>query len=127
MHETEVFGPCATLMAYDNVQEAVQLAARGGGSLALTCLAIIKWPALKWLRQPRRGMAACWSSMRTLVRRIRAIRSSCRNASMAGRGAGGGEELGGLRGLRFHMQRSAVQGSGKLLEALKQKAAEAAL
>jgi 3,4-dehydroadipyl-CoA semialdehyde dehydrogenase len=41
--------------------------------------------------------------------------------------AGGGEELGGLRGLRFHMQRSAIQGSPALFEALHSDAVEASL
>jgi 3,4-dehydroadipyl-CoA semialdehyde dehydrogenase len=41
--------------------------------------------------------------------------------------AGGGEELGGLRGLRFHMQRTAIQGSPAMLEVLAAGAATAAL
>jgi 3,4-dehydroadipyl-CoA semialdehyde dehydrogenase len=41
--------------------------------------------------------------------------------------AGGGEELGGLRGLRLHMQRSALQGSPALFERLGAEASEATL
>jgi 3,4-dehydroadipyl-CoA semialdehyde dehydrogenase len=41
--------------------------------------------------------------------------------------AGGGEELGGLRGLRFYMQRTAVQGSPSMLAAMGASAAQAAL
>jgi 3,4-dehydroadipyl-CoA semialdehyde dehydrogenase len=41
--------------------------------------------------------------------------------------AGGGEELGGLRGLRFYMQRTAVQGDPALIDRLSGQAVEAAL
>lgn len=128
VHETEVFGPCATLMAYDNVQEAVQLAARGGGSLALSVFSNDQMSCAEMV-----ASAAPWHG-RVLVVDEETGKAHTGHAIVmpqcvhGGPGrAGGGEELGGLRGLRFHMQRSAVQGSGKLFEAVKQKAAEAAL
>jgi len=51
-------------------------------------------------------------------RYICAIKGAC---------AGGGEELGGLRGLRFHMQRSAIQGSPAVFDRLSVDASEAYL
>lgn len=127
VHETEVFGPCVTLMPYENLSDAVQLAARGGGSLALSVFSNDDEACAEMLVG-----AAPWHG-RVLVVDEEAGKAHSGHAIVmpqcvhGGPGrAGGCEELGGLRGLRFHMQRSAVQGSPGLFAALKRDAAEAA-
>jgi len=128
VHEMEVFGPCATIMPYQTIDEAVALAARGGGSLALSLFCAD--PKLQ--AQTVRGLAP-WHG-RLLVVDDEVGKNHTGHAIVmpqcvhGGPGhAGGGEELGGLRGLRFHMQRSAVQGSPSLLQELANDAAEAGL
>ncbi|WP_099864224.1 3,4-dehydroadipyl-CoA semialdehyde dehydrogenase [Pararhizobium haloflavum] len=128
VHETEVFGPCATVMAYDGIDQAAALAAKGEGSLALSLFSndadvqkrvadtLGPWHGRMLLVDETVGKNHTGHSI---------VMPQCVHGG-PGR-AGGGEELGGLRGLRFHMQRSAVQGSPALMKALSDDAAEAAL
>jgi oxepin-CoA hydrolase/3-oxo-5,6-dehydrosuberyl-CoA semialdehyde dehydrogenase len=119
VHDLEVFGPVATLVAYDGVEEAVQLARRGRGSLVASVYTYDDEIANELIL----GMASAHG-------RIIAIDRDCAKES-TGHGsplpplvhggpgrAGGGEELGGLRGVYHYMQRTAVQGSPKRLTAL---------
>jgi 3,4-dehydroadipyl-CoA semialdehyde dehydrogenase len=128
VHETEVFGPCSTIMPYDGIEQAVALGARSGGSLALSLfsndVAVQKavvhglgpWHGRLLLVDETVGKNHTGHSI---------VMPQCVHGG-PGR-AGGGEELGGPRGLRFHMQRSAVQGSPELMKALAEDAVEAAL
>ncbi|KIL97664.1 Benzaldehyde dehydrogenase [Paramagnetospirillum magnetotacticum MS-1] len=128
VHEVEVFGPVATLMPYDSVEQAVELARRGGGSLAASVFS-----------GDCAFLADFVPAIATSHGRVLVVDGSVA-ASHSGHGvvmphcthggpsrAGGGEELGGLRGLRFYMQRSAVQGSRAMLDAMTQGAAVVAL
>lgn len=128
VHDVEVFGPVVTVLGYDDTPEAARLAARGEGSLAASVYA----------DDPSEA-AALVAALAPLHGRVLAV------DGVVGRGhtghaivmpmcvhggpgrAGGGEELGGLRGLRFHMQRTAVQGSPAMLAALTAEAATATL
>jgi len=119
VHRLEVFGPVTTLMPYDGVGEAIELVARGGGSL----LATIYGDDTQALTELVLGLAP--HSGRVLVgsRKVAdqtippgMVLPSCIHGG-PGR-AGGGEELGGLRGLRFYLQRTAVQGDRALLARL---------
>lgn len=128
VHEIEVFGPCATVMPYDTVPDAVALAARGGGSLAASLFSdddAVKRAVVLGIA-PFHGRVM---SVDATVGRDHTghaiVMPQCVHGG-PGR-AGGGEELGGLRGLRMHMQRTAVQGSPGFLAALAGEAAEAAL
>lgn len=128
VHEIEVFGPCVTLMPYRSIPEAVMLAARAGGSLTASLFTNDIAVAV----DVATGLAP-WHG-RVLVVDETVGKNHTGHAIVmpqcvhGGPGrAGGGEELGGLRGLRLHMQRSAVQGSPELLSALAREAAEAAL
>ncbi|GAC1413630.1 MAG: phenylacetic acid degradation bifunctional protein PaaZ [Candidatus Velthaea sp.] len=119
IHDVEAFGPVATLLAYDGVDEAIALAARGGGSLVASIFTYDPVVANDLLY----GLAAYHG-------RVVAIDRDCARES-TGHGsplpglvhggpgrAGGGEELGGLRGVFHYMQRTAVQGSPARLAAL---------
>ncbi len=111
-HQLEVFGPVASVLPYDgSAAEAVRLANRGGGSLVASVysndgpwteevvLGIAPWHGRVWIGSDRvKGQATAPGLV--LPHTIH---------GGPGR-AGGGEELGGLRGLAPYLQRTAVQG-----------------
>ncbi len=118
-HTIEAFGPVASVVGYDTVEEAVALAALGGGSLVATVATHDPDVA----RAVIGGIAAHHG--RTLILDRDDARSSTGHGSPVphlvhggpGR-AGGGEELGGIRSVLHHMQRTAVQGSPAMLTAV---------
>lgn len=128
LHDVEVFGPCATILPYTGVDQAVALGALGQGSLALSLFSNDEGVQSRVLSQ-----LAHWHG-RILMVDDEAGKSHSGHANVVpncvhggpGR-AGGGEELGGLRGLRFHMQRTALQASPTAVDALGTGAAEACL
>lgn len=118
-HTVEAFGPVSSVIGYDTVEEAVELAALGGGSLVATVATHDPDVA----RTVIEGIAAHHG--RTLILDRDDARSSTGHGSPVphlihggpGR-AGGGEELGGIRSVFHHMQRTAVQGSPAMLTAV---------
>lgn len=119
LHEVEVFGPVATLMAYDGIEQAYELIRRGEGSLV--CSVYSADPAFT---------ASAALELGSAHGRVHAISPDVA-ASQTGHGnvmpmslhggpgrAGGGEELGGLRALGFYHRRSAVQASSAALDVL---------
>jgi oxepin-CoA hydrolase/3-oxo-5,6-dehydrosuberyl-CoA semialdehyde dehydrogenase len=118
-HSIEAFGPVSSVIGYDTVEEAVELAALGGGSLVATVATHDPDVA----RTVIEGIAAHHG--RTLILDRDDARSSTGHGSPVphlihggpGR-AGGGEELGGIRSVFHHMQRTAVQGSPAMLTAV---------
>ncbi len=118
-HTIEAFGPVSSVIGYDSVEEAVALAALGGGSLVATVATHDPDVA----RTVIEGIAAHHG--RTLILDRDDARSSTGHGSPVphlihggpGR-AGGGEELGGIRSVFHHMQRTAVQGSPAMLTAV---------
>ncbi|BCH20342.1 3,4-dehydroadipyl-CoA semialdehyde dehydrogenase [Mesorhizobium sp. L-8-3] len=128
VHELEVFGPCATVLAYRDLTEAIVLATKAEGSLALSLFSedagvqaravaeLGPWHGRLMLVDGEVGKAHTGHAI---------VMPQCVHGG-PGR-AGGGEELGGLRGLRFHMQRSAVQGGPRMLATIAEHAAEQAL
>jgi oxepin-CoA hydrolase / 3-oxo-5,6-dehydrosuberyl-CoA semialdehyde dehydrogenase len=118
-HEVEAFGPVATLLPYSSTREAVAFAARGRGSLVGSVVTADPGFA----RQVVIG-AAPWHG-RLLVLNAEDAKESTGHGSPlpmlvhGGPGrAGGGEEMGGVRGVMHHMQRTAVQGSPSMLTAI---------
>jgi oxepin-CoA hydrolase/3-oxo-5,6-dehydrosuberyl-CoA semialdehyde dehydrogenase len=119
VHDVEAFGPVSTLMAYDDIDEAIALAARGKGSLVATLVTRDAATAAKVIP------AAAALHGRLLVLDREAAGESTGHGSPlpqlkhGGPGrAGGGEELGGLRAVKHYLQRSAVQGSPTMLAAV---------
>jgi oxepin-CoA hydrolase/3-oxo-5,6-dehydrosuberyl-CoA semialdehyde dehydrogenase len=112
LHELEVFGPCATLIAYSgDAGEAAALCNRGGGGLVASVYSddrafveplvhsIAPWHGRVWLGSEKtQGQALGPGAV---------LPQSVHGGP--GR-AGGGEELGGPRGLSFYLQRTAIQG-----------------
>lgn len=119
LHEVEAFGPVASITGYSSLAEASALVARGGGSL-VTSVATHDPDVAVTL-----ASAIAPMNGRLLFLDRDDARSSTGHGSPVphlvhggpGR-AGGGEELGGIRAVLHHMQRTAVQGSPEMLTAL---------
>lgn len=119
VHDVEAFGPVASVIAYRTVDEAADLVGRGGGSL-VTSVATSD-PAVAATLLAR---TAAYNGRLLFLDRDDARTSTGHGAPVphlvhGGPGrAGGGEELGGIRAVLHHMQRTAVQGSPQMLTAL---------
>jgi 3,4-dehydroadipyl-CoA semialdehyde dehydrogenase len=119
VHAIEVFGPCATLIPYEHAAELVAGVRRGGGGLVASLYSDDK----AFSREVVLGIA---SSHGRLVLGSEKIAASAvppgtvlPNLVHGGPGrAGGGEELGGLRGLKLYLQRTAIQGYGPFVASL---------
>ena len=112
VHEVEAFGPASTLMPYKSMDEAIELAKMGKGSLVCSVATYDNQLARKFV------LGAASHHGRILVlNRESAPESTGHGSPMpllvhGGPGrAGGGEEMGGMRGVKHYMQRCAVQGS----------------
>lgn len=128
VHAVEAFGPVSTVMPYGSADEAFALAGLGGGSLAASVFTGDDTFAV----QAATGLGAHHG--RVLIVDDSVGKSSTGHGIVmpmcvhGGPGrAGGGEELGGLRGLRFYHQRLAVQGKLARLQAIAEGAAEVSL
>ncbi|KJL41126.1 phenylacetic acid degradation bifunctional protein PaaZ [Microbacterium trichothecenolyticum] len=119
VHDVEAFGPVASVLAYRTVDEAADLVGRGGGSL-VTSVATAD-PAVAATLLAR---TASYNGRMLFLDRDDARTSTGHGSPVphlvhGGPGrAGGGEELGGIRAVLHHMQRTAVQGSPAMLTAL---------
>lgn len=119
VHSREAFGPVSSVIGYGSVEEAVELAAMGAGSLVAT----VCTNDAESMRALSLGIAAHHGRVHILNRET--ARSTTGHGSPVphlvhggpGR-AGGGEELGGIRSVKHHMQRTAVQGSPNMITAL---------
>lgn len=118
-HDVEAFGPVSTLLPYDDIDEALALAARGRGSLVGTL--VTHDPAVAARAIP---VAAAHHGRLLVLDREAAPESTGHGSPLpllkhGGPGrAGGGEELGGLRAVKHYLQRCAVQGSPTMLAAV---------
>jgi oxepin-CoA hydrolase/3-oxo-5,6-dehydrosuberyl-CoA semialdehyde dehydrogenase len=115
-HDVEAFGPISTVMGYDSLDEVVSLAARGRGSL----VGSIVTNDGEFARTLVLGLAP-WHGRLLVLDRHDAAESTGHGSPLpnlvhGGPGrAGGGEEMGGMRGVLHHMQRVAVQASPDVL------------
>jgi oxepin-CoA hydrolase/3-oxo-5,6-dehydrosuberyl-CoA semialdehyde dehydrogenase len=115
-HEVEAFGPISTLMPYNSTEQAIELAARGKGSL----VGSVVTADADFAREVVLG-AGAWHGRMLVLDRDDAKESTGHGSPLpqlvhGGPGrAGGGEEMGGMRGVLHHLQRTAVQGSPKVL------------
>jgi oxepin-CoA hydrolase / 3-oxo-5,6-dehydrosuberyl-CoA semialdehyde dehydrogenase len=118
-HDVEAFGPVSTVIPYTDVADAVTLAARGQGSLVGSLVTHDEAVAREFV------LGAAHAHGRILVLDRDDARENTGHGSPlpmlvhGGPGrAGGGEELGGIRGVLHHMQRTAVQASPDMLTAI---------
>ncbi|MBA2762190.1 MAG: phenylacetic acid degradation bifunctional protein PaaZ [Segetibacter sp.] len=119
VHTIEAFGPVSTLMPYNNIDEAKELAKKGKGSLVCSIVTADNKIAKEFV------LGAATHHGRILVLNNECAKESTGHGSPlpllthGGPGrAGGGEEMGGVRGVKHYMQRVAVQGSPSAITAI---------
>ncbi|HLO80169.1 MAG TPA: phenylacetic acid degradation bifunctional protein PaaZ [Chitinophagaceae bacterium] len=119
VHDTEAFGPVATVMPYRDMEEAILLSKKGKGSLCSSIVTANDQLAAAYV------IGAATHHGRILVLNRDCAKESTGHGSPlpllvhGGPGrAGGGEEMGGVRGVKHYMQRVAVQGSPTTLTAI---------
>ncbi len=122
VHDTEAFGPVSTLMPYRDLPHAVKLLNKGNGSLVASVITNDPDTA----REITFGAAAfhgrLYFNNRQSMAEATGHGSPLPHMVHGGPGrAGGGEELGGIRGVMHYMQRTAVQGSPDILSAISQQ------
>jgi oxepin-CoA hydrolase/3-oxo-5,6-dehydrosuberyl-CoA semialdehyde dehydrogenase len=119
VHSVEAFGPVSTVLPYDKLEDAIELSRLGEGSLAGSVVTNDNRVA----REIVLGTAAYHGRMLVLNRHC-AAESTGHGSPLphlihGGPGrAGGGEEMGGIRGVLHYMQRTAVQGSPETLTSI---------
>jgi 3,4-dehydroadipyl-CoA semialdehyde dehydrogenase len=125
VHEVEVFGPVATLIPYNNRDDALKLVRRGQGSLVASLFSA----DTEFLDIATRELAD--SHGRLLAVNASVAKSQTGHGNVmpmclhGGPGrAGGGEELGGLRSLLFYHRRTALQGPLPVLESVRAHATQ---
>jgi oxepin-CoA hydrolase/3-oxo-5,6-dehydrosuberyl-CoA semialdehyde dehydrogenase len=119
VHDIEAFGPVSTIMPYKNLSEAIELAQMGKGSLVSSLVTADNAIAREYTLEAA-----------TQHGRILILNSDCAKES-TGHGspmpllvhggpghAGGGEEMGGMRGVMHYLQRTAIQGSPTTITAI---------
>jgi oxepin-CoA hydrolase / 3-oxo-5,6-dehydrosuberyl-CoA semialdehyde dehydrogenase len=118
-HEVEAFGPVSMILPYSSAAQLIDYAARGQGSLVGSIVSA----DTAFARQVVLGVAP-WHG-RLLVLNARDAKESTGHGSPmpqlvhGGPGrAGGGEEMGGIRGVLHHMQRTAIQGDPDTITAI---------
>jgi len=119
VHSVEAFGPVSSLLTYGTTAEAAALVVRGGGSLVTSIATHDPAQAVELAVRiaPFNGRMLLLD--RDDARSSTGHGSPLPNLVHGGPGrAGGGEELGGIRAVHHHMQRTAVQGSPEMLTAL---------
>src|SRR5450432_3620479 len=118
-HDIEAFGPVSTLMPYKNLEEALLLSKKGKGSLCSTIVTSNDLTAKDYVVH-----AATHHGRILVLNRYNARESTGHGSPLpmlvhGGPGrAGGGEEMGGIRGVKHYMQRSAIQGSPDSITAI---------
>ncbi|HYB33532.1 MAG TPA: phenylacetic acid degradation bifunctional protein PaaZ [Steroidobacteraceae bacterium] len=119
VHSVEAFGPVCTVVPYDSVEDAMALARRGGGSLAGSIFSADDALAARLVL----GLAPYHGRI-VVVNRDCAQESTGHGSPLphlvhGGPGrAGGGEEMGGIRGVLHYLQRTAVQGTPDVITAV---------
>ena len=119
VHDIEAFGPVSTIMPYKNLDDAIELSKKGKGSLCSSIVTANTKIAKEYV------ISAATYHGRILVLNNECAKESTGHGSPlpllvhGGPGrAGGGEEMGGVRGIKHYMQRTAVQGSPTMISAI---------
>lgn len=121
-HNVEAFGPVSTIMPYKDINEAIELAKMGKGSLVCSIITNDDKIATEFVMG-----AACFHGRILVLNRACAKESTGHGSPMplmthGGPGrAGGGEEMGGKRGILHYLQRTAIQGSPTMLTKITQQ------
>lgn len=121
VHKVEAFGPVSTIMGYDDIEQAIKFSNKGEGSLVTSIFTRDGDIACEFVS----GTAAC--NGRLYFNNADSMKESTGHGSPlphmvhGGPGrAGGGEEMGGVRGVIHYMQRTAVQASPDIISSITQ-------
>ena len=119
VHDCEAFGPVSTIMPYRDIADAIALANRGKGSLVLSMFSHSPDAAREFVQG-----AAAYHGRMLVIDRTNAAESTGHGSPLpvlihGGPGrAGGSEEMGGVRGVKHYMQRTALQSSPAMVAAI---------
>ena len=119
VHDCEPFGPVSTIMPYKDIDDAIALANRGKGSLVLSLFTHSPEAARDFVQG-----AAAYHGRMLVIDRTNAAESTGHGSPLpvlvhGGPGrAGGSEEMGGVRGVKHYMQRTAIQSSPAMIAAI---------
>ncbi|RIX29429.1 phenylacetic acid degradation bifunctional protein PaaZ [Sphingomonas edaphi] len=122
VHDVEAFGPVSTVMPYKHIADAVALANRGMGSLALSLFTYSPGAAREFIQG-----AAAYHGRMLVLNRDNAAESTGHGSPLpvlvhGGPGrAGGSEEMGGVRGVKHYMQRTAIQSTPAMIAAISEQ------
>ncbi len=122
VHDCEPFGPVSTIMPYRDMGDAIALANRGKGSLALSLFTHSPEAARDFVQG-----AAAYHGRMLVLNRDNAAESTGHGSPLpvlvhGGPGrAGGSEEMGGVRGVKHYMQRTAIQSSPAMIAAISEQ------
>ncbi|TYB75790.1 phenylacetic acid degradation bifunctional protein PaaZ [Bizionia myxarmorum] len=112
VHETEAFGPVSTIVPYKNLDEAIMLAQMGKGSLVSSIATYDNKIAKDYVVNAASHHGRILVINRDMAKESTGHGSPLPNLVHGGPGrAGGGEEMGGMRGIKHYLQRTAIQGS----------------
>jgi len=119
VHSIEVFGPVSTIMPYKKLEEAINLSKLGKGSLVSSIVTPSDSEATKYV------LGAASTHGRILILNALCAKESTGHGSPmpllthGGPGrAGGGEEMGGIRGVLHYLQRTSIQGNPNTISAI---------
>src|SRR5512139_1177392 len=122
VHDVEAFGPVSTVMPYRDMADAIALANRGMGSLALSLFTLSPDAAREFIQG-----AAAYHGRMLVLNRDNAVESTGHGSPLpvlvhGGPGrAGGSEEMGGIRGVKHYMQRTAIQSTPSMIAAISEQ------
>jgi oxepin-CoA hydrolase/3-oxo-5,6-dehydrosuberyl-CoA semialdehyde dehydrogenase len=116
VHEVEAFGPVSTVMGYRDLDHAASIANRGGGSLVASVFTHDPQVARQAVLAMGAHHGRLYFANRDTGKEATGHGSPLPHMIHGGPGrAGGGEEMGGIRGVMHYMQRTAIQASPDLL------------
>jgi oxepin-CoA hydrolase / 3-oxo-5,6-dehydrosuberyl-CoA semialdehyde dehydrogenase len=119
VHSTEAFGPVSTLMPYRDLEQAAGLMNRGRGSLVASVITHDPEVARTLVLDAGAAHGRIYINNRDSAKEATGHGSPLPHMLHGGPGrAGGGEELGGIRGVLHYMQRTAIQGSPDILSSI---------
>jgi oxepin-CoA hydrolase/3-oxo-5,6-dehydrosuberyl-CoA semialdehyde dehydrogenase len=119
VHDTEAFGPVSTIMGYRDLDHAISLVNKGEGSLVASFITHDTDVARQVVLGAGAYHGRLYFNNRDSMKESTGHGSPLPHMVHGGPGrAGGGEELGGVRGVMHYMQRTAIQGSPDILTAI---------
>lgn len=119
IHDTEAFGPVSTIMGYNSLDHAIGLVNKGQGSLVASVITRSGDVAREMVAGSAAWHGRLYFNNRDSMKESTGHGSPLPHMVHGGPGrAGGGEELGGVRGVMHYMQRTAIQGSPDIITAI---------